>query len=339
MSSNTVVSGRLTLRRAGKREQAAEVTVARCANCAVPLSGPDAAVRAPDTAWHLQCAACHELAQESLELIEDRPDGSNIQVYQCRRCGGLRSCRPGWHTRCHICLDERSSESWLEGSRLACLDLFSQDPMLGLRVGRNLNVNRGQPITARAIIEATSVLTVATRLASFERSGWTVLATDIWGLPWHGIRSRPESHGTWGRHDACGAVTKLRTGSVDCPSCGPQPGSRTHRARRDDPYLLYLVTIKGLTKFGVGNPDRVRTHLRGGASVVQVLRAPFAEVVLAEQKLKTAHAAAIFGRRTRKMPQSFGLGTEVVSRRIPVDLAEVLPSGEDVTSSYAHMPG
>jgi hypothetical protein len=212
--------------------------------------------------------------------------------------------------------------------------LFAQDPMLGLRVGRNLNVDRGQPITARAIIEATSVLTVATRLASFERSGWTVLATDIWGLPWHGIRTRAESHGTWGRHDTCGAVAKLRVGSVDCPSCGPQPGSRTHRARHDDPYLLYLVTLKGLTKFGVGNPDRVQTHLRGGASVVQVLRAPFAEVVLAEQKLKTTHATAIFGRRTRKMSQSFGQGTEVVGRRVPIDLADVLPGGEDVTSSF-----
>lgn len=113
---------------------------------------------------------------------------------------------------------------------------------------------------------------------------------------------------------------KLRSGSVDCATCGPQPGSRTHRARHDEPYLLYQVTIKGLTKFGVGTRDRVREHQRGGATVVRVLRAPFAEVILAERNLKTAHANDVLHKRTRKMPMSFGQGTEVVGRRVAVDL-------------------
>jgi hypothetical protein len=246
----------------------------------------------------------------------------------------MRSCRPGWHTRCQVCLDERSEAAELDVASQKCLEMFARDPLLALRVGRNINLDRTESITPRAIVEATSCLTVATQLARYDRPGWTALATDIWGLPWRGVRSRPVSHGTWGRHEVCGTVVKLRTGSVDCPACGPQPGSRTHLARREDPYLLYLVTIHGLQKFGVGTQDRVRTHQRNGAVVVQVLRAPFADVVFAERRLKAQHQAKILYRKTRRMPASFGEGTEVVGRRVPIELADVLPGAEDVTAWF-----
>jgi hypothetical protein len=315
--------------------RASEPVVYVCANCGEVLTGPCAVERGPDTAWHGSCEACHELAAEQMELTEDQPGGARIQIYRCRRCGDLRSCRPGWHTRCHVCLDERSEDSRLETASRHCLEMFSADPLLGLRVGRNLNVDRGQPVTARVIVEATSCLTVATQLTRYERPGWTVIATDVWGLPWNGVRSRSVSHGTWGRHEECGTVAKLRSGSLDCPACGPQPGSRTHGARHDEPYFLYQVrTRKGLTKFGVGTADRVRAHQRGGATVVQVLRAPFAEVVLAERTLKTAHAADLLNKRTRRMPASFGQGTEVVGRRVVINLLDVLAGGEDVSAWF-----
>ena len=305
-----------------------------CANCAEPLSGPDATPRGPDTAWFIQCMACHKLASERLELAEDQPGGVRIQVYRCLVCGDQRSCRPGWTTRCHVCLDERSDAAWVDAASQECLSEFAKDPMLGLRVGRNLDLQRDEPITARAIVQAMSTLTIATALTRFERPGWTVLASDVCGLPWRGVRSRSLSHGTWARHETCGAVALMRAGSVDCPKCGPQPGSRTHQARQDDPYFLYQVTHKGRTKFGVGTEDRVRAHQRGGATVVQVLRATFIEVVMAERKIKLSRADDIMGRRTRKMPATFGKGTEVLDRRRALTLTEALTGAEDVTHLF-----
>ena len=43
-----------------------------------------------------------------MELAIDQPGGTAIQVYRCGHCGDLRACRPGWHTCCHVCLDERT---------------------------------------------------------------------------------------------------------------------------------------------------------------------------------------------------------------------------------------
>src|SRR5262249_20104787 len=106
------------------------------------------------------------------------------------------------------------------------------------------------------------------------------------------------------------------------------------RARQDDPYLLYQVTHNGRTKFGVGNQDRVRAHQRGGAIVVQVLRAPLIEVVMAERKIKLSRAADIVGHRTRKMPATFGQGTEVLARRRTLSLTEALSGAEDVTHLF-----
>jgi hypothetical protein len=212
--------------------------------------------------------------------------------------------------------------------------MFAQNPLLALQAGRNLNLSHGEPITPQAVVQATSCLSVAFQRARYERPGWTVIATDVWGLPWRGIRSRTISHGTWARHDACGAIAVLHAGSVDCPACGPQPGSRTYRARQDEPYLLYHVTFKSLTKFGVGTEDRVRAHQRAGATVVQVLRSSFAEVVLAERALKTTHAAKILNKRTRGMPPTFGQGTEVVRRGDIISLADALTGAEDITHLF-----
>ena len=171
-----------------------------------------------------------------MELAMDRPGGAAIQVYRCRQCGDLRSCRPGWHTRCHVCMDECTDGGLVEKNSQECLAMFGRNPLLALQAGRNLTLGRGEQITPKAIVQATACLTVATQLARYERPGWTVIATDVWGLPWRGVHSRPDSHGTWAQHDACGIMAVLRAGSIDCPACGPQPGSRTHQARQDEPY-------------------------------------------------------------------------------------------------------
>ena len=69
----------------------------------------------------------------------------------------------------------------------------------------------------RDATEASSYLALAAELRRRDRPGWTTVATDVHGLPWHGLRAAYHSHGTWGRHDACGTVAKLRLGAVDCP--------------------------------------------------------------------------------------------------------------------------
>lgn len=80
-----------------------------CANCGIPLTGPDAVASGPPIAWHHHCRACAELVADQLEEVADQPGNARIRIYQCRRCGSARSCRPGWLTRCHVCLDERST--------------------------------------------------------------------------------------------------------------------------------------------------------------------------------------------------------------------------------------
>ena len=176
---------------------------------------------------------------------------------------------------------------------------------------------------------------MASAIREAQRPGWSVLATDIHGLPWAGQRLQFHSHGTWLRHGECGTITKLGPGVMDCPACGPAPGSRTHLARHDEPYLLYLVIHGRWQKFGVGDRRRVRTHLRGGAHVAQVLQAPFQQVVLAERALKQRYRQEITGRVKRGMIDSFGQATEVTHRREPINLRNVLPDGEDITGSFS----
>jgi hypothetical protein len=68
--------------------------------------------------------------------------------------------------------------------------------------------------------------------------------------------------------------------------------------------------------------------------VVQVLKAPFAQVVLAETTLKRQHRTQIAGRARRGMISSFGQGTEVTRRKTLIRLTDVLPQGEDVTQLF-----
>lgn len=56
----------------------------------------------PDWRMEAQCAQCAEL---TLQLIQDRPDGQPIQIFQCIRCGSQTRMPPGWTTRCHVCHD------------------------------------------------------------------------------------------------------------------------------------------------------------------------------------------------------------------------------------------
>jgi hypothetical protein len=316
------------------QRQANEILVRHCVNCDEPLTGPGAVARGPDTAWHTQCLACHELVADQLELMEDQPSDAPIQIYQCRRCEAMRSCRAGWTTRCHICLDERSTGSIVTAAGHAFLNRADGNPGLARQARQFLGLAPGAAISLRGATETSSYLALAEELRRRNLPGWTIVATDVHGLPWKGMRAAYHSHGTWGRHDACGTIAKLRLGTVDCPKCGPEPGSRTHEGRRDEPYLLYLVGTRKWQKFGVGDQPRVREHARGGAEVIQVLRAPFAQVILAERTLKQRHRDVTPGRARRGMITSFGQGTEVTRRRIKINLADVLPDGEDVTSWF-----
>jgi hypothetical protein len=173
---------------------------------------------------------------------------------------------------------------------------------------------------------------------SFQRDGWTLHAMDLYGMPWGSGRQESRSHGTWGTHDECGTLQKLkpRERRLECVTCPPPPGSRSARARRDDHYLLYLVEHGRLLKFGVGDDRRVRAHVRGGASVVKVLRARFFDVCQAELDLKRFHRDA--GHLVIPLsgaPVTFGTGTEVVSKDVRVDLEAALRvRGEDVTERF-----
>jgi hypothetical protein len=300
-----------------------------CVNCGRSLLGSGTTAHSDAVAWYWHCRPCSQLAAEQLELLADQPGGSPIRIYRCRLCGSLRSCRPGWLTRCHICLDERGHGPLITDAAQRFRSVHSGDaerlpsaPLVSEALGRD---------TDQAAVEASAALVLATAIRRAERPGWDVVATDVHGLPWTGSKTAATSHGTWATHQACGTIAKLRPGSIDCPACGPAKGSRTHLARRDDPYLLYLVVHQGWQKFGIGDYRRVRSHQRGGAEVIQVLRAPFAHVVLAEAALKRLHRDQIAGRTRRGMISSFGQGTEVTRRRALISLTDVLPDGHDVT--------
>ena len=300
-----------------------------CVNCGRSLGESGATAHGDAVGWYWHCRPCAQLAAEQLELVADQPGGSPIRVYRCRLCGSQRSCRPGWLTRCHLCLDERShglvitdAAQRFRSAQSGDADLLPSLRLLYGALGRDAD---------HAGVEASAALVLATVVRRAERPGWDVVATDVHGLPWTGSRTAATSHGTWATHQACGSLAKLRPGSIDCPVCGPAKGSRPHLARRDDPYLLYLVAHRGWQRFGVGNYRRVRSHQRDGAEVIQVLRAPFAHVVLAETALKRMHRDQIAGRTRRGMISSFGQGTEVTRRSALISLTDVLPDSQDVT--------
>jgi hypothetical protein len=242
-------------------------------NCDSSLPSTNAAAAASAVAWHWHCRACAELAAGQMDLTADQPEGLFIQIYRCRRCGMSRSCRPGWQTRCHVCLDERSSGLVIIEAAQRFRAMVANDP--GLQHQARLLAAAPGHDADRAAVEASAALAVATAVRRAERPGWEVVAADVHGLPWTGGKTGSSSHGTWARHQACGIIAKLRPGSLDCPACGSAVGSRTHLARRDNPYLLYLVVHRRWQKFGIGDHRRVQAHQRGGAQVIQVLRAPF----------------------------------------------------------------
>ncbi|EWM12185.1 hypothetical protein KUTG_02489 [Kutzneria sp. 744] len=284
-------------------------------------------------AWFVHCWPRAQVATEGMELLEDRPGGLRLQLLRCRHCGTERACRPGWRTRCHICLDRRSAQD-LPAMRQArdALATFRANRQIDL-VRQFLGLRTGEPTPLPGVAEFLAATALEATLDSYRRPGWTVLAGDVHGLPWMGTPLGSASHGTWGRHDACGTVAKLNRGRTECPTCPPESDSRTHRARANDPHLLYLVRYRHWHKFGHGDDRRVRAHLRAGARVVQVLAATHAEVVIGESALKRRHREHAVGARPT-MPFTFGTGTEVLPTRIPVDLTTVLPSGRDVTHRY-----
>lgn len=312
-----------------------------CANCHEPLIGRTrSATRGPDCAWCGQCARCAELTKDQLELVEDRPDGQFIQILECRRCGSARACRPGWTTRCHICMDERTSaehiDAWLELYQTIGSDSDLTSNEVESEVREYAGLSAKEPITDRDRAEYAVALLVEEEIELRERTGWTLLATDLYGLPWWFDLEPKGSYGTWARHDVCGKVQKLNPGRgrTECRHCPPDPQSRTHRARAGDRHLLYLVRLGRLQKFGHGDEARVRAHVRAGAEVVQVLEATHAEVVAAELLLKRRHNRRLRAGRHSRLPSSFGAGTEVLPASIPIDLTTVL-SGADVAFRFA----
>ena len=56
--------------------------------------------------------------------------------------------------------------------------------------------------------------------------------------------------------------------------------------------------------------------------------------MLAETALKRQHREQIAGRVRRGMIDSFGQATEVTRRKVPINLATVLPDAEDVTEWF-----
>jgi hypothetical protein len=79
-------------------------------------------------------------------------------------------------------------------------------------------------------------------------------------------------------------------------------GFRTHRAKAGQPQYLYLVRYRNFWKFGHGDANRVRAHLRCGAEPICVLTAPFQEVVAAELAIKRLYAKRVIG--TSRRPTS-----------------------------------
>ncbi len=260
-----------------------------------------------------------------------------LLVYECQQCGATRTCRQGWRTRCHVCLDERAAPS-LEVLDMGA-DVVKQlldDRELDEEVRDVLELGPHDAVSATAAAGYCAGAALADEMIRYERAGWTVLATDVHGLPWYGERLQSASHGTIGRH-RCGARQRMTEGALDCVQCGPEPGSRTHLTRQDDPYLLYLVRFGDLLKFGVGDIRRVREHLRAGAEPVQVVRARHADVIEAERQLTRRYRSHVAPPASAGMPRSFGERTEVVLATVPVDLADFL-TGQDMMYRFRHAP-
>ncbi|WFE65944.1 hypothetical protein [Micromonospora sp. WMMD714] len=326
---------RLTTRRA----KVSRPTECVCVNCGGIVDGrSNTRQRGPDIAWFVHCRPCADLVADQMQPLGLLPGGS-VDLYRCRTCASLRVCRTNWRTRCHLCLDERSAGlSLAAGARL--LSRLSDEPELVDQVRRFAGLADADTIPTRAAAEFQSALALGAELDRRRRDGWAELVGDVHGLPWYGERQASFSHGTWGLHLRCDSWQRLRDRS--CPRCPPEPEDRTFAALRDTPYLLYLVRHGGLQKFGVGGVDRVRQHLRAGAQVVEVVEGRHADVIEAEADLKREKRAAgesLSWWRTRRMPQTFGAGTEVVRAGVRIRLADYLRDGNDVTSRFTGTSG
>ncbi|MEV0941341.1 hypothetical protein AB0I90_13310 [Micromonospora wenchangensis] len=309
-----------------------------CVNCGDTVHGrANTRRRGPDIAWYAHCRPCADLVADQMQPLGLLP-GGGVDIYQCRTCSSLRVCRTGWRTRCHTCLDERSAgPSLTVGARL--LARLPDEPALADRVRRFAGLADTDTIPTRAAAEFRAAIALGEELDRHRRDGWTDLAGDVHGLPWYGARQAPFSHGTWGLHLRCGSWQRLRDRT--CAKCPPEPDDRTFAALRDTPYLLYLVRHRGLLKFGVGGASRVRQHLRAGAQLVEVVEGRHADVIEAEAVLKRQKRAAgeqLRWWRTRRMPESFGAGTEVVRNGVRISLADYLRDGIDVTSRFTSTP-
>ncbi|MDH6464316.1 hypothetical protein M2302_004514 [Micromonospora sp. A200] len=268
-----------------------------------------------------------------MEPLDYLPAHSGINIHQCRYCGSHRVCRSGWRTRCHVCLDERSSGLALaSGEQL--LSRLTHEPALADQVRRFAGLTDTAAVPVRAAAEFQAAVALGEELDRRGRDGWTDLVGDVHGLPWYGEKRGISSHGTWGIHIRCGSWQRLGDACTECP---PEQGDRSFAALRDTSYLLYLVRHRGLLKFGVGGARRVRQHLLAGAELVEVAEGRHADVIAAEAILKRQKRdAAVPLRvwRTWRMPASFGAGTEVVRAGVRIRLADVLPDGRDVTGRF-----
>jgi hypothetical protein len=186
-----------------------------------------------------------------------------------------------------------------------------------------------------------ALVVIADKLTSVSWPGWTVLATDIGGLPWEApvllhTPARQQSHGTWAQHDACGNVQTIAQARPECRRCPPEADSRSYRAKTDQPHHLYLVRYRRVCKFGHGTTARVREHLRAGANPICVLRAPHQHVIAAETAIKHAYAQSIL-RTRRRQPHSFGAGTEALPATTDLDIHTYLNGAhvEDVTHRFS----
>jgi hypothetical protein len=309
----------------------------QCVNCHTPMpSRARTGDRSQDVAWMVHCKVCAALVEDQMALVASRPTEAKIEVYECRTCGTPRSCRTGWRTRCMVCLDERTCLPD-DAADLAtkALDALAQ------RRSSDTVLPRIQVDDPREVWQQCALVVIADKVASLSWPGWTVLATDIWGLPWQAATllrepGRPDSHGTWARHDACGTVQKITQARAECGQCPPEETSRTHRAKADRPHHLYLVRYRRVCKFGHGTTARVREHVRAGADPLCVLRASHKQVVAAEKAIKGAYAQTILGTR-RRQPGSFGAGTEVLPANIDLDIRTYLNGAhvEDVTHRFS----
>ncbi|MEV4467386.1 hypothetical protein AB0J51_27640 [Micromonospora echinofusca] len=235
-----------------------------------------------------------------------------------------------------MCLDERSSGIALTTGQ-AVLSRLIEEPALAQQVRQFADLAADEAISVRVAAEFQAAVTLGDDLDRLRRDGWTDLVGDVHGLPWHGLRRLPSSHGTWGVHVRCGSWQRLASRGRSCAVCPSESTDRSFAALRDTPYLLYLVRHRGLLKFGVGGAPRVREHLRAGAELVEVVEGRHADVIAAEAILKRRKQEAgvpLRLWRTWRMSATFGRGTEVVRTGVRIRLADVLPGGLDAMDRF-----